>query len=72
MEERIKAKLEYLNAMVNKYEELNARTKYKYNYRLNGLCGDIEVLENVLNNVTSEWDSAYDEDLRESEEELIK
>ncbi|MCQ2017306.1 hypothetical protein [Clostridium butyricum] len=67
MEERIKAKLEYLNSIGDKYENLNTKTKYKYNYRLNGIREHIYALENVLNNITGEWDECYKEDLKESE-----
>lgn len=66
MEERINKKLAYLYDMVEKYNKLNQKTHNKYLWRYNGLCEHIEVLENVLNDITGEWDEAYEEDLRES------
>ncbi len=68
IEQRIQSELEYLNNMADKYEELNKKTHYKYLWRFNGICEHIQALENILNNITGEWDEAYEEDLRESME----
>ena len=66
MEERLNKKLNYLYDMADKYEELNKKTNNRYDWRLQGINAEIEALENVLNDVTGEWDKAYAEDLRES------
>ena len=66
MEERINKKLEYLYDMANKYNELNKKTNNKYLWRYNGICEHIEALENLMNDITCEWDEAYKEDLKES------
>lgn len=67
MEERLNKKLIYLNSMANKYNELNKKTNNKYLWRLNFILDEIEVLQNLQNNITGEWNEAYAEDLRESE-----
>lgn len=66
MEERINKKLAYLYDMADKYYELNKKTKNKYLYRLNAINDEIEVLQNLQNDITGEWDEAYKEDLKES------
>ena len=67
MEERLKNKLQYLCDMADKYNKLNQKTHYKYLYRETGINAEIEVLENLQNGITGEWDEAYAEDLKESE-----
>ena len=68
IEQRIQNKLQYLNTMADKYEELNKKTNNKYLWRLQGIQLDIQTLENILNDITGEWDEAFDEDLKESKE----
>lgn len=65
MEERLNQKLEYLNDMADKYHKLNQKTHNKYLWRFNGICADIQALENLRDNITGEWDDAYQEDLKE-------
>lgn len=67
MEERLNQKLAYLYDMADKYDKLNQRTHNKYDWRFNGICEHIEALENLRDNITGEWDDAYQEDLKESE-----
>lgn len=65
MEERLNQKLAYLNDMADKYDRLNQKTHNKYLWRFNGICEHIEALENLRDNITGEWDDAYQEDLKE-------
>lgn len=65
MEERLNNKLDYLNSMAKKYYELNLKTHNKYQWRLHGINEHIEALENLRNDVTNEWNEAYEEDLKE-------
>lgn len=67
MEERIKNKIAYLYEMAEKYNKLNNKTKNRYDWRENAINEGIEVLENILNDVTGEWNECYEEDLKESE-----
>ncbi|NAS19911.1 hypothetical protein GND98_019320 [Clostridium butyricum] len=66
MEERLNNKLKYLYSMAEKYNQLNQKSHNKYDWRLNGINEQIEALENLQNNITGEWDEAYEEDLKES------
>ena len=66
IEQRIQNKLQYLNNMADKYDKLNQKTNNKYMWRYNGICEHIEALENLQNDITGEWDEAYEEDLKES------
>lgn len=66
MEERINKKLDYLYDMADKYNELNKKTHNKYLWRLNSILDEIEVLQNLQNDITGEWDEAYREDFKES------
>lgn len=68
IKEKIQNKIKYLNDMADKYDKLNQRTNLKYLWRLQGIQGDIEALENLQNDITGEWDDAYKEDLKESME----
>ena len=52
--------------MADKYKELNKKTNNRYDWRLQGIQSDIQTLENIFNNITGEWDAAYEEDLKES------
>ena len=67
MEERLNKKLNYLYHMADKYDKLNQQTNNRYDWRLQGINAEIEALENLQNDITGEWDEAYEEDLRESE-----
>lgn len=67
MEERLNKKLNYLYDMADKYDKLNQKTHNKYLWRFNGICEHIEALENLQNDITGEWNAAYEEDLKESE-----
>lgn len=69
MEERLNEKLAYLYDMAEKYNKLNKKTHNKYLWRYNGICEHIEALENLQNDITGEWNEAYEEDLKESEKE---
>ncbi|WP_294403974.1 hypothetical protein [uncultured Clostridium sp.] len=69
MEERLKNKLSYLYDMAAKYNKLNKNTHNKYLWRLQGIQEDIQALENLQNDITGEWNEAYQEDLKESEEQ---
>lgn len=71
MEERIKNKLQYLQNMADKYEELNKKTHNKYLYRLNAINDEIETLVNLKANINNEWDKPYEEDLRESKVTVV-
>ena len=66
MEEILNKKLAYLYEMAEKYNKLNQKTHNKYQWRLNAITDEIEVLENLQNDITGEWDKPYEEDLRES------
>lgn len=66
MEERLRNKLAYLYGMADKYDKLNQKTNNKYQWRLNGICEQIEVLESLRDGIIGEWDRAYQEDLKES------
>ena len=66
MEERLNKKIEYLYSMADKYQELNQRTNNKYDWRLQGINLEIEALEKLKDNITNDWDEAYEEDLKES------
>ena len=66
MEERLNKKLNYLYDMAHKYDKLNQKTHNKYLWRFNGICEHIEALENLQNDITGEWNEAYEEDLKES------
>lgn len=66
MEERLNKKIEYLYSMADKYSKLNEKTNNKYDWRLQGINLEIEALEKLKNNVTNDWDEAYEEDLKES------
>ena len=66
MEERLNKKLAYLYDMAEKYNKLNKKTHNKYLWRLNAINDEIEVLHNLQNDITGEWDEAYAEDLKES------
>ena len=70
MEERLNKKLEYLYDMADKYDKLNQKTHNKYQWRLNGINEHIEALEDLKDDITGEWDEAYQEDLKESKVEL--
>lgn len=65
--ESIKEKLAYLNIMLEKYRVLNERTNRAYDWREEAIMERIEVLEDILNGVTNEFDECYEEDLEESE-----
>ena len=67
MEERLNKKLNYLYDMADKYDKLNQKTHNKYLWRFNGIWEHIEALENLQNDITGEWNAAYEEDLKESE-----
>jgi hypothetical protein len=64
--DKVKEKLNYLYEMLEKYNVLNSKTNYEYKWRVDGIQEKIEVLEDVLNNVTNEYDECYQEDLEES------
>ena len=66
MEERLNKKIEYLYNMADKYSKLNEKTNNKYDWRLQGINLEIEALEKLKNNITNDWDEAYEEDLKES------
>ncbi len=67
MEDRIKAKLNYLYEMQEKYNKLNHITKWKYDWREKAINEQIEALENILNDTpNNEWDECYEEDLKEA------
>lgn len=67
MEEIIKAKIKYLEEMLDKYENLNKVTNDKYRYRSTGLCDELDVLESIIDNKPNDnWNEAYEEDLMES------
>lgn len=66
MEERLNKKLDYLYSMADKYDKLNQKTNNKYQWRLNGICEQIEALESLKDDIIGEWDMAYQEDLQES------
>lgn len=69
MKEIIKAKIKYLEEMLDKYENLNKATKDKYRYRSTALCDELDVLESIIDNKSNDnWNEAYEEDLRESRE----
>ena len=68
IEQRIQNKLQYLYDMADKYNKLNMKTHNKYDWREDALNIEINALENILNDITGEWDEAYDEDLKESKE----
>ena len=65
MEERIKAKLNYLYEMSDKYDKLNHITKNKYDWRENAINIQIEALENIIDNINNEYDECYEEDLKQ-------
>ncbi len=65
--EKINSKIDYLQGMAEKYNELNNKCHNKYDWRENAINEQVEALENILNNVTGEWDECYEEDLREFE-----
>jgi hypothetical protein len=67
MEEKIKSKLKYLNEMLEKYNELNRKTKNRYDWRGNAINDQIEALEDILENrPNNQWNECYEEDLKES------
>ena len=66
MKERLHNKIMYLMDMRDKYNKLNKKTHYKYLYRENAIDHEIEVLQNLENNITGEWDKSYEEDFKES------
>lgn len=66
MEERLNKKIEYLYSMADKYSKLNIKTNNKYDWRLQGINAEIEALEKLKDNITNDWDEAYEEDLKES------
>lgn len=68
MEERINRKLTYLYNMADKYDKLNQKTNNKYQGRLNAICEHIDALESLRDDITGEWDRAYQENLKESED----
>lgn len=67
MEKRINQKLAYLNNMADKYNKLNEKTHNKYDWREDALNIEINALKNILDDITGEWNEAYEEDLKESE-----
>lgn len=66
-EQKMKDKLNYLYEMQKKYHKLNEKTKNKYNWRENAIDNQIEVLEDILENSETDWNTCYEEDVRESE-----
>ena len=67
MEDRIKAKLNYLYEMQEKYNKLNHITRWEYKWRENAINEQIEALENILNDTpNNEWDECYKEDSKEA------
>lgn len=63
MEDRINAKIKYLELMLEKYEKLG----WDYNYRVNAIYCQIDALEELKNNKPdNNWNTCYEEDLRES------
>ena len=62
MEERIQSKLNYLCEMHKKYEELNKKTKNKFDWRQRAIENQIEILEDILENRETDWNTCYKED----------
>ena len=63
--DKIKEKLAYLNEMAEKYNLLNYKANGKYQWRLDGIYEQMEVLVNILDGVTNEFDECYEEDVAE-------
>lgn len=67
MEERINAKIIYLEKMLDKFERLNKVTNDKYRYRSTAICDELDILESIIDNKSNDnWNEAYAEDLKES------
>lgn len=64
--DKIKEKLNYLYEILEKYDLLNSKTNYEYQWRIDGIQEKIDVLENILNGSHNEYDECYQEDLEES------
>lgn len=69
MEERLRNKLTYLYDMAEKYNKLNKKTHNKYLWRYKGICEHIDALESLRDDIIGEWNEAYEEDLKESEDQ---
>jgi translation elongation factor P/translation initiation factor 5A len=67
LEKRLEEQLEYLYKMRDKYQALNQRTKYKYDWRQRGIEEHISALEHLRNNEVNSWNECYEEDCREVE-----
>lgn len=69
MEDRIKKAIKNLEEILEKYEELNKKTRHKYRYREMAIIDEIETLEDILmdRDVARNWKECYEEDLKESE-----
>lgn len=63
----VQEKLNYLKEMAEKYRLLNERANNEYQWRLDAINEKIEVLEDILDGVTNEYDECYEEDLIESD-----
>ena len=68
--DKIKEKLDYLYEMLEKYDRLNQKTNYNYNWRSRGINERIIVLEDILEGVTNEFDECYAEDVEEAKREF--
>lgn len=67
MEEKLKAKLDYLYIMQEKYNKLNHKTKYAYRWRYNAITEQIDALEGLRDDKSNDdWNECYEEDLRDS------
>lgn len=65
LEERLEIKLKYLYKMLENYHELNSKTNNKFDWRERAIDDQISILEDLKNNVQTDWDTCYLEDLNE-------
>ena len=66
--DKINNKIAYLKQMAQKYNELNSKCNSKYQWREDAINEHINALDNILNDITDEWNECYEEDLKEFEE----
>lgn len=68
LEKRLEEKLNYLYDMARKYNDLNKKTRGKYNWRENAIYEQIQALEELKENKKlGNFDDCYEEDLSETE-----
>lgn len=73
VQDRLNEKIDYLHEMLEKYNRLNERTHNNYKWRSNAIEIQLEVLEELVDGEQNDdWDICYAEDLRESEEKMMR